>query len=115
MPYKDIEKRRAKNKIYQKVYYEKNKKYYIKKAKDQKKAMRQIILEIKKKSKCSKCGMSDYRCLDFHHKQDKKFNISFAYTKGVSIGTLMKEIEGCEILCRNCHSIYHYKENQNGI
>jgi hypothetical protein len=52
-----------------------------------------------------KCGESDIRCLDFHHRDPSKkvITIGRAVTDGWSIKRILTEIEKCDILCSNCH------------
>ncbi|MGH7156772.1 MAG: hypothetical protein ACREGG_01500 [Candidatus Saccharimonadales bacterium] len=74
---------------------------------------RQWIKEYKAQRQCVKCGIADFRVLDFHHSDSggKDFNISdFRYKAGLE--RLKKEIEKCSLLCANCHRIAHYEENQ---
>lgn len=71
---------------------------------------REEYLNYKKKLFCSRCGISDYRVLQFHHKNsDKEFNVSSKIGQR-KLSSLMKEIDKCEVLCANCHSIEHYTE-----
>lgn len=76
--------------------------------KTRKSALRQFINSYK--ISCSRCGFSDYRALQFHHLSSKTMNIADAVRKGWSIKRLRDEIEKCEIICSNCHSIEHYRE-----
>src|SRR5581483_6176192 len=73
---------------------------------------RNWIKEYKEHGKCSKCGIADFRVLDFHHSgTDKDFNISdFRYRAGFK--KLKAEIEKCSLLCANCHRIAHYEERK---
>jgi hypothetical protein len=77
---------------------------------NRKRKMKDKIIEIKKNSKCIRCGFDDARALQFHHinPSDKLFAIGnryMAYTWDI----IQKEIDKCEILCANCHSIEHYE------
>lgn len=75
--------------------------------KNSKKRKSQILInELKRERGCYNCGIKDFRVLAFHHKADKKFNISRKiYEK--NIDKVLEEIEKCEILCGNCHRIEH--------
>lgn len=68
------------------------------------------VEDIKKNLQCKNCGNDDFRVLDFHHKNDKEFNISEASTKGYGNKKIFEEIAKCEVLCSNCHRILHYEE-----
>lgn len=74
--------------------------------------LKKIVYEYKASHPCVKCGFDDPRALHFHHRdRDSKF-------KGVSRlmhgehdeATLLAEMEKCDILCANCHSILHYDD-----
>ncbi len=59
---------------------------------------------------CSKCGMSDPRCLQWHHidPSSKSFNIATSvYSRNKSWDIIINEINKCECLCANCHFITH--------
>lgn len=73
---------------------------------------KKLFLEFKNITKCQKCNYDKYNgSLHFHHKNDKKFNLSSIIFKCESIFTLsekiVKELNKCEILCSNCHQEYH--------
>lgn len=63
------------------------------------------IWNYKQERGCAQCPEKDPRCLDFHHRDPstKSFNISSGLSNKLSLETLMKEIEKCDLLCRNCH------------
>lgn len=67
-----------------------------------------FIREIKASRGCKTCGETDFRCLQFHHKDPsiKLFGISRGYTR--SMKNLLAEIEKCEVLCSNCHDKLHF-------
>jgi len=74
-----------------------------------------FIDDYKKSCFCLKCEESRFYMLDFHHKDSnlKDFNLGEA-TK-YSLNKIKKEIEKCIMLCRNCHSEFHYLEKLNSI
>jgi 5-methylcytosine-specific restriction endonuclease McrA len=57
-------------------------------------------------NKCSKCG--SINGLDIHHKKRnmKKFTISMEVNIR-SVEELNKELENCELLCKDCHKKEH--------
>lgn len=66
-----------------------------------------FVSKIKMENGCSKCGYKKCaRALHFHHlnPDDKKFEISWAAFRGVSIAKLENEIKKCVLLCSNCHA-----------
>lgn len=66
------------------------------------------LAELKAGRSCGKCGFSDPRALDFHHRDPslKEFQVS---TKAwqTSWKRLTDEAAKCDILCANCHRIEH--------
>jgi|SRR5687767_4324495 len=54
---------------------------------------------------CTKCGESDVRVLEFHHrdKSEKDMAIAAMVSGGFSIARIQAEIEKCDFLCANCH------------
>ena len=68
--------------------------------------------EVKNRLFCKSCGENRIPCLDFHHPnpKEKEYNVSkmiIRYGKE----RILKEIKKCDVLCSNCHRIWHY-ENQ---
>lgn len=98
-----------------KTYREENAEKVAQCKKDWYNRRRDIVLEIKKASKCVRCGISDFRVLDFHHlvPEDKLFDISAGIVTR-TVEEIICEIEKCEILCANCHRIFHYEDRLKG-
>jgi hypothetical protein len=116
MPYKDKEKQKEKNREYQKKHYENKKEYYITKARESKKKVKQEFDEYKKTLKCSMCEENHPATLDFHHTdpREKEIIISKAVSRNWGWESLNKEIDKCVVLCSNCHRKLHYEENIAG-
>ena len=74
------------------------------------KRYRKWIEEYKQERQCKKCGVSDFRVLDFHHGglEAKGFNVS-DFRHRVGFEKLKEEIEKCSLLCANCHRVVHYE------
>jgi hypothetical protein len=74
--------------------------------------VRDKYLQYKSTKKCERCGFSDPRALTFHHRSrdDKDFTVSEIGKSGKSFESILKEIEKCDVLCANCHSILHADE-----
>jgi len=53
--------------------------------------------------------------LDFHHLDPSQKDKTIADLVGSSTQRLLKEIEKCITLCRNCHTDFHYHERSIGI
>jgi len=64
---------------------------------------------------CGSCGNKDKRCLQLHHRdsETKKRSVAQLIGSGYIFKTVKAEIEKCEVLCANCHSIHHYDERRS--
>jgi hypothetical protein len=114
MPYKDLETRRQKQKIYSKRSYEKNKKDVIQKINAKKKVHKTWFINFKKELSCVTCGYDHPAALDFHHVEQKKSNrkVHQLVGDGHTKKRILEEIEKCVVLCSNCHRIHHHDERQ---
>ena len=63
--------------------------------------------------KCSQCGYSEHlAALEFHHtSNNKEFNIGDVANK--SWNSIKNEISKCQLLCSNCHRIFHSNRNES--
>ena len=65
---------------------------------------------------CCKCGNTDVRVLEFDHIKGKKAKtrrtegVMKLVRDGYAWKKIQKEINKCEVLCRNCHKIRTYKQ-----
>lgn len=109
MPYADPAKRRAYQKRYAKErgprnaqHKEKSRQAYVR--------YRDWLFAEKAGRGCLRCGLTDPRCLDFHHRDPstKSFPIAGSFKSRKKIGA---EITKCDLLCANCHRIVHYEQN----
>ena len=100
---------KAKQREYQKRYYEKNKKYYQGKAAERKKAIKAWFQEYKATHPCTHCGESAWQCLDFHHvdPSQKETTLYKALQQCWSIERIMNEMAKCVVLCATCHRKVH--------
>ena len=55
--------------------------------------------------KCTDCGTTDHRVLQFDHIDSKRKNVSDMIYAGNSIHIIKTEIRKCQIRCANCHTI----------
>lgn len=96
----------------QRKWYGKHSKKKMKQVADRYKITRDWIRDYKSRVSCERCGYSNFRALDFHHKNpsEKDITIGAAGSNHWSIKRILKEIEKCEVLCSNCHRIEHYRE-----
>jgi hypothetical protein len=66
------------------------------------------ISEYKQNCGCSRCGITDPRVLDFHHRDEKTKSFSIGLVRReVGSEKLKKEIKKCIVVCANCHRILH--------
>jgi hypothetical protein len=69
-------------------------------------------VEYRKTLRCERCGIADYRVLDFHHldPEQKDIEVSNLVARAASKQKIFSEIEKCKCLCANCHRIVHWEE-----
>lgn len=72
------------------------------------------LKQYKQKQQCCKCGINDFRVLQFDHLFDKLFNLGEVSRRSFSKKKILAEIAKCQILCANCHSIKTYNNKNNG-
>lgn len=71
---------------------------------------RKYILDILKKSKCTDCPISDWRVLEFDHRDRETKSFNLADASSYSIKKIQLEIDKCDIVCANCHTIRTIKQ-----
>jgi hypothetical protein len=70
------------------------------------------LIKLKESSPCADCGnYYPYYMMDFDHLRDKKKGLAAMSLYGW--GTILKEIEKCEVVCANCHRIRTFKRKEN--
>jgi len=72
----------------------------------------EYIWEYKLNHPCKDCGESHPAVLCFHHRdpKEKTSEIGRLVAKGKSIKSIQQEINKCDVLCHNCHTMLHWKE-----
>ncbi len=90
-----------------KKWRKENKDYIEAKDKKARQEWRRFSNLYKSKKGCLVCEERHPTALVFHHRAqgDREFNVGSAYT--VAKKRLIKELEKCEVLCANCHTVYH--------
>lgn len=60
--------------------------------------------------RCGWCEFSDHRALLFHHTNPKNKidGVCNMVKDGYSIDMLEAECDKCELICHNCHAIFHW-------
>lgn len=75
-----------------------------------------IQLKIEMGGKCCECGYdANYASLDFHHKEPKTKLFNVNSSAQCTIQQLKEEATKCILLCRNCHTAYHFPEMNKQI
>ena len=71
---------------------------------------RDWITNYKVEQGCMNCGIKDPRVLDLHHKNGvlKEMAVARAVSR-FGWTALRAEVKKCEVLCANCHRIFHYQ------
>lgn len=80
-------------------------------AKKKREELKQFIEDYKRTSPCVRCGCTDHRVLEFHHKNpsEKRFSIFHAIHNRYSIKSVSEEILKTVVVCANCHRIIHHE------
>lgn len=94
-------------------YIKKNYEKYMNYHKDRYNINYDYICSIKKN--CVKCNEDRFWVLDFHHLNPSEKDKGVSELLNHSFIRLKNEVSKCIILCRNCHSDFHYLEKQNNI
>ncbi len=118
MPYKDIEEKRAKTRIYMKQYEKEHVKERQESNKRYKDRLRAYLLKYREEHPCIRCGEAHPACLDFHHRnpEDKDIDVGLIVRQGWGIARVEQELKKCDVLCSNCHRKLHWAErSHNGI
>jgi len=97
-------------KAYNKKWYSRNRKKVITKILARRADLKEWWNEIKADLRCAKCGETHPYCLEFHHDDPKKkdITISDAIHQGWSRERILKEMAKCIVLCANCHRKLHW-------
>lgn len=93
---------------YGKGYYQNNtediKKRTAPRRDGHKAALKSLMVDYLLTHPCLDCGEDDIVVLDFDHVTgNKRFNISDAMRKGLSLEAVQQEISKCIVRCANCH------------
>lgn len=98
----------GKRKILCRKWHQNNIGYGRLKRREQVEKIRKFLTDLKGKSKCAKCSISDHRILERAHKKygTKSIRISTQH----SLKRIKQELTRCVFLCRNCHKKKDYKD-----
>ena len=113
MPYKDKAKKRAKDSLYKKSYYQTHKESIQARVARNKRLAREKWIEFKAQQLCHHCGASHPAIIDFHHVvrdgTQESVNRMAADNRWAAI---YEEVKKCIPLCSNCHRILHWTESR---
>lgn len=88
-------------------HYRKNAEFYKERQRKRRDRNAAFLTNLKESTPCADCGMRyPFYVMQFDHLGEKRFTIS--ERKTISLETLKKEIEKCEIVCANCHAVRTY-------
>lgn len=58
---------------------------------------------------CIDCGkMPHVAAMSFHHREPDKKDFEIGTRKGLKFENIQKELDKCDLLCRNCHAVRHF-------
>lgn len=116
MPYKDKAEKKAKDSLYKKAYYLRNREAVQARVARNKKLARDKWIEFKSANPCQQCGASHPAIIDFHHVvrdgTQKSVNRLAADNKWSQV---YEEVKKCIPLCASCHRILHWNETRNRL
>ena|SRR5665213_156563 len=102
MPYKNIEDERARNR---RNYY-RDKASFLARTRRTKLRLLEYARNLKEETPCTDCGVSyPHYIMEFDHARGTKtMGVAQLCMQG-SMKALLAEIEKCDIVCANCHSV----------
>lgn len=117
MPITDKDKAREYQRLYHLRTWEKRKARHKVLRIKRKRELARWLRNLKHGKSCEICKEKYPLCLDFHHKdpKDKLNSVSDLVIRGYAREVILKEIDKCIVLCKNCHVKQHYKESSSGI
>ncbi len=120
MPYKDKVKQAEFHKNWQAEHYadpvwkQEQIKTTSRNAMDRQRANLEWLRTYKLAKGCIICGYKKHpAALEFHHRNPKEKRFTISRHPKMSIAALKREIEKCDVICRNCHAVHHDNE-RNG-
>jgi hypothetical protein len=66
------------------------------------------VRQYKSGKSCIRCGNTDHRVLEFHHRDPAEKDKGVSELTTYSLAMVQKEVMKCDLLCANCHRIEHY-------
>ena len=92
---------------YMRQWYKDNKEAHLERVnadRQRRRRERRSLIDELKSVPCADCDQSyPPYVMDFDHREDKEFDISYGMRGDVSLKRLMTEIAKCDVVCSNCH------------
>lgn len=88
-------------------YYRRNPEKTKARTSNRRRLLAKRFQEYKALQKCRLCPENDPCCVEFHHIEDKDFDLGAAVNLGFSWERIMEEVVKCVPLCSNCHRKVH--------
>jgi len=97
-------------KKYKREWYYRNREYVCRKKALRKKEIKEWLNGLKEELECIRCGEDFVMCIEFHHTDPNKKELSIhdAVNRGWGKQRILGEIQKCVPLCANCHRKEHY-------
>lgn len=95
-----------------KDHYDANTMAYKHNADESRAEVMELVRFIKEEGCCSRCGMTGWWRLAFHHTDPTQKDITIALVR--SMPQLKLELPKCILVCHNCHADIHYEERTIG-
>lgn len=106
---------KACQRVYHRIYYQRNKSRFIAKNRRnksrQRKRLRTILLQFKQRP-CQDCGGTFHPwVMELDHREGtiKGAAVANLVSKGCTDARLLEEIEKCDVVCANCHRMRTYR------
>ena len=100
------------------LYYRNNKEYFKERKDVYLERNRKFVFESLKGKSCADCGEDDIIVLEHDHLEDKRDSVSKMVNNKLSLETIQKEIDKCEVRCANCHrrkTAHDFKYYRTGV
>lgn len=87
---------------------------YRKQTNGRREAARDHVRGVLKETPCIRCGETDYRVLQFHHRKsaDKVMAVGKMVNLAMNLDAIKEEMTKCDVMCSNCHIRHHWEERE---
>jgi hypothetical protein len=118
MPYKDRDRRLAKNRANNKRWYAANREAAIAAKAVRRERIRAELRKLVDQARdrpCMDCGGTfPVVCMDFDHVRGKKHkNVADMVSNCASVPVILAEIAKCDVVCSNCHRVRTYNRSRS--